>query len=192
MATAEAIRARVRTRLEEVTAAVWTDDELDECVTGALETYGWRFPVEAIATASVAEGAQSAAAPVGMRAVQRVILADGSVVPRRGRPVRSTAAEELGWELYGGLLHFSRPLSAQTITIWYTAAPTLDDVPADDEGLIVLGAVVGALRARAVQDYKRGGDLSSSDVAITLAQAEYDGALSQRTRRVRDGMVAGV
>jgi hypothetical protein len=178
--------------LEEVIAAVWTDGEIDECVTGALEAYGWRFPVEVIATASASEGATTATAPAGIQAIQRVLLADGTAVPLRGRPVRSTAGEEQAWELYAGLLHFSQPLSAQTITIWHTSAPTLADVPAGDEGLLVLGAVLLALQNRAVQDYKRGGDLSSSDHVISHAQDEYDRAIAYRSRRMRAGMVAGV
>jgi len=192
VATAEAIRGRVRTRLEEATAAVWADDEIDECVTGALETYGWRFPVEVIASAAVSEGATTAAAPAAMRALQRVILADGTIVPLRGRPTGTTAGEQQAWEHYGGLLHFSQPLSAQTITIWHTAAPTLGDVPADDDGLLVLGAVVQALQARAVQDYKLGGQLglASGSHVISQAQDEYDRALNHRSRRMRSGVVA--
>ncbi len=192
MATVEAIRARVRTRLEEATPAVWTDDEIDECVTGAIEVYGWRFPVEAIATAAVSDGATTVAAPIGLQSLQRVILADGTVVPRRGRPTGPAGGEQQAWELYAGLLHFSRPLDAQTITIWHTAAPTLDDVPAGDEGLLALAAVVQALQARAIQDYKLGGQvgLAGSNHVITQAQNDYDRALDYRLRRMRSGMVA--
>lgn len=190
MATAEALRARTRQRLEENTAAVWTDDEIDECVTGALEAYSWLFPDELIATAVVADGAVSAPAPTGAQAIQRVILANGTVVPRRGRPLRATADEELAWELYAGALHFSRDLSAQTLTIWHTAAVTLDTLPAADEGLVVLGAVVGALQARAVQDYKRGGPGATSEHVTARASDDYERALARRTRRMRDGMVA--
>lgn len=191
MATDEAIRGRVRTRLEEAAEAVWTDEEIDECVGGALEVYGWRFPIEVIATAAVSDGATTAAAPGGMQSLQRVILADRTVVPRRSRPTGTTADEQQAWELYGGLLHFTQPLSAQTITIWHTSAPTLADVPADDEGLLVLGAVLLALQNRAVQDYKRGGDLSSSDYVINHARDEYDRAIAHRSRRMRAGMVGG-
>ena len=191
MATIEGIRGRVRTRLEEATAAVWTDDEIDECVTGALEAYGWCFPIERIATVAVSDGATTAVAPVGMQALQRIILADRTVVPRRSHPTGTTAGEQQAWELYGGLLHFTQPLSAQTITIWHTDAPALADVPDDDEGLLVLGAVVLALQNRAVQDYKRGGDPADSDHIINHARAEYDRALTYRSRRMRAGMVAG-
>ena len=192
MATAAAIRGRVRTRLEEATAAVWTDDEIDECVTGALETYGWRFPVEVIATAAVAEGATSVATPAGMQAVRRVVLADGTVVPRRGRPVGTPSGEEQAWDAHAGLFHFTQPLSAQTLSIWHTAAPALDTLPAGDEGLIVLGAVAQALHSRAIQDYKRGGQLglSASDHVVTIAHDEYERALYERSRRMHAGMVA--
>ncbi|MDQ3548825.1 MAG: hypothetical protein M3439_08390 [Chloroflexota bacterium] len=193
MATIAALRARVRTRLEENTAAVWTDDELDECVTGALDAYGWLFPAEVITTAAVLDGATSTPAPTGTQAVQRVILSDGTVVPRRRRPLRATSGEELAWELYAGTIHFTDELSAQTLTIWHSAAVTLDDLPESDEGLVTLGAVVQALEARAIQDFKRGGPLGSSsyDAVITRARDDFERALARRSRRVRDGMVAG-
>jgi len=190
MATLEAIRERVRTRLEEATAAVWTDDELNECVTGALEMYGWRFPVQAITTVAVSDGATTLAVPTGAIAIQRVILADGAVVPRRGRPVYPSAFDEQAWESYAGLFHLTQPLTAQTITIWYTAAPALADVPAEDDGLLVLSSVIQALQHRAIQDAKRGGDPATSESVIAVAQTEFDLALASRTRRVRDGIVA--
>jgi hypothetical protein len=191
VATVEDIRGRVRTRLEEAAEAVWTDEEIDECVTGALEAYGWRFPVEVIATASVSDGATTIAAPTGMRAIQRVLLADGTVVPRRGRPIAGVTYEEQAWELYAGVIHFTQELNAQTISIWCLATPALADVPAGDEGLLVLGATLQALQNRAIQDYKRGGDLSSSDHVISHARSEYEHALTERSRRVRAGMVSG-
>ena len=189
---AEALRTRVRTRLEETTAAVWTDAELDECVTGALEAYGWLFPIELIATAAVLDGATSIPAPTGTLAIQRLILADGTVVPRRRAPSGATTGEELAWEPYAGVIHVTQALDAQTLTIWHNAAVTLDDLPEADEGLVVLGAVAQALQARAIQDYKRGGQLAlaNSDSIITLARAAYDRAIADRSRRVRDGVVA--
>lgn len=190
MATAEEIRARVRTRLEETSAAVWTDAELDECVTGALEAYSERFPDEVITTAAVPDGATSTAAPTGTRAIQRVILADGTVVPRRRSPTRATADEELAWELYAGLIHVTQELSAQTLTIWHTAAVTLDTLPGPDEGLIVLGAVAQALEARAIQDYKRGGPITSNDSVISHARDTYERALTRRSRRMRSTTVS--
>jgi hypothetical protein len=190
MATAADIRTRLRTRLEEATAAVWTDDELDECVNAALDVYGRRFPVEVITTAAVSDGATSVAAPTGLHAIQRVILADGTVVPRRRVPSRSTSGEELAWELYAGLIHLSQPLTAQTLTIWHTATVTLATLPATDEGLIVLGAIAIALEARAIQDYKRGGPLAGDDAdLITAVRDEFTRALDSRGRRVRDGVV---
>lgn len=192
VATADDLRARLRTRLEETSAAVWTDAELDECVASALQAYGALYPVEAIATAAVGEGATACPAPAGTRGVERVILADGTVVPRRGRPSGATAGEALAWEAYAGLLHFTQPLVAQTLTIWRRADVTLDTLPADDEELIVLGAVAQALDARAIQDYKRGGSLglTSGNDLIRHARDDFERALGRRGRRVRGGMAA--
>src|SRR5215203_6131604 len=157
MTTTAAMRARVRTRLEETTAAVWTDAEIDECVTGALEAFSALFPKEATSSVAVADGATTAPFPAGAIDIRRVVLADGQVLPRRGRPQRWTSDEEPAWEAFAGTIHFSQPLSAQALTIWQTTMMTLADLPAADEGLIVLGGVVQALEARAIQDFKRGG-----------------------------------
>ena len=54
MTTLNALRARLRTRLEEATPAVWTDTELDECLTGALEQYSDRYPAEIESVVAVA------------------------------------------------------------------------------------------------------------------------------------------
>jgi hypothetical protein len=176
MTTIEAMRTRVRARLEETTAAVWTDPEIDECVTGALEAYSWLFPREAIASVVVAEGTDAIAFPTGAIDIRRVMLADGSVVPRRGVPLRWTRDEELAWETFANQLLFSQPLSAQTMVIWHTAAMTLADLPPSDEGLIVLGAVAQALEVRAVQDFKRGGPSGSAryDAVIQRARDDYE------------------
>ena len=192
MTTAADIRARVRTRLEETTAAVWTDTELDECVTGALETYGHRFPTEAVTTTAVADGVLFVPAPTGALTIQRVILADGAVVPRRSAPLRATANEEQAWELFADQLRFTQPLDAQTLTIWHTTAPSLTDLPTSDEGLVVLGAVAQALQARAIQDYKRGQPSLLGDNVIANARADFERALALRARRIRGGMVATI
>jgi hypothetical protein len=188
MTTTAAMRARVRTRLEETTAAVWTDAEIDECVTGALEAYSWLFPKEATASVAASEGATSVAVPSGAIEVRRVALADGRVVPRRGRPQRRTADEELAWEVFAGSIHFSRPLSAQTLTVWHTTMMTLADLPPSDEGLIVLGGVVQALQARAVQDLKRGNPTDRA--VVDRARDDFERELARRARRVRGGLVA--
>ncbi len=183
MATIDALRARLRTRLEESSAAVWTDAELDECLTGALEEYSYRFPAEAESTVAAASGDESVALPAGATAVRRVTLASGEVVPPRGAPARSTSGEELAWEVFAGLLRFSRPLAAQTIVVWHAAAQDFAGLPAADEGLVVLRAVAAALDARAIQDAKRG--IPTDHDLLNHARAAADHALSQRARRLR-------
>lgn len=189
MTTMAALRTRVRTRLEETTAAVWSDAELDEGLTGALEVYSWVFPKEALGSLVVAEGATSATPPAGTLDVRRVTLADGSVVPRRGAPSRRTADEEQSWELFAGVLTFTRPLAAQTLTIQHTCAMTLADVLPADEGLLVLGGVAQALEARAVQDFKRGGSADDGRL-LERARLDFERELDRRRRRVRAGLVS--
>jgi hypothetical protein len=109
--------------------------------------------------------------------VRRVTLADGRVLPKRGAPQRWTSDEEAAWEVFAGTLVFARPLTAQTLSVWHTAMMTLADLPAADEGLLVLGGVVQALEARAVQDFKRGGPLSGSSAnydAVRSGMAPFD------------------
>ncbi len=185
------MRTRVRTRLEEGTAAVWTDAEIDEAVTGALESYAWLFPQESAATVAAGEGATSLALPTGALDIRRVVLANGEVVPKRGSPRRSTADEEQAWELFAGTIFFARALSAQNVTLWQITTPTLADLPSADEGLIVLGGVVQALELRAVQDFKRGGPPESAayDAVLSRARADFERALGRRRRRVRSTLV---
>lgn len=192
MTTMAAMRARVRTRLEETTAAVWTDAEVDEGITGALEAYSWVFPKETVASLPVSEGAMSVLLPAEAIDVRRVTLADGRVLPKRGAPLRGTADEEPAWEVFAGTLFLSRPLAAQTITIWHTTAMTLADLPPSDEGLIVLGGVVQALEARAVQDFKRGGPPGGDayDAVLERARAAFERELERRRRRVRAALAS--
>ena len=189
MATAAALRARVRTRLEEATAGVWTDAELDECVTGALEAYARVFPKETTVSVVVAADAISAALPAGTLDTRRVTLADGTVVPRRGAPARTTADEELAWEAFAGTLWFTRKLAAQTLTLWLASAPALADLPSADEGLLVLGGVAQALSNRAVEDFKRG--VLRGDAVVTRARVEFEDELRRRARRLRVALATG-
>ena len=192
MTTMAAMRARVRARLEEASAGVWSDAELDECVTGALEAYGWRFPIEAVASVAVGEGATSAALPAGALETRRVVLTNGTVVPRRGAPRDTTAGEELAWEVFAGSLRFARPLAAQNLSVWHTASPALADVPLADEGLLTLGAVAQALELRAVEVYKRGGgDTAGADVTVARAWVAFERALDRRGRRLRAVVASG-
>lgn len=188
MTTIDALRARLRTRLEEATAAVWTDAELDECLTGALETYSYRYPAEVASSLTAGGGDASVALPTGAVSVRRVTLASGEVVPRRGAPSGSTAGEELAWEVFGGLLRFSRPLAAQDIAVWHTTTQTFASLPAADEGLVVIVATGAALDARAIQDAKRG--IPTDHNLLNHAREAADRAFGQRGRRLR-AVVAG-
>lgn len=183
MTTIDALRVRLRTRLEESSAAVWTDAELDECLTGALEEYSHRYPGEAESSLAVADGDESVTLPAGALAVRRVALESGEVLPPRGAPSGSPSGEELAWEVFAGSLRFSRPLAAQTLAVWYETAQTFASLPAADEGLVVLLAVAAALDARAIQDAKRG--IPSDRALLDHARSTADRALAQRARRLR-------
>jgi hypothetical protein len=192
MATLAGLRERVRVRLEEAVPAIWSDDELDECLATTLETYAARFPHEVITTHAVADGTRVIPLPSGTQAVRRLTLADETVVPLRGAPRGAAGGdEELAWEAFGGCVHLSQPLPAQTLTLWTTAVVTPADLPAADEGLIVLGAVAQALELRAIQDLKRGSQLTLPSASTVVAQARerFALALDRRSRRLRAGLV---
>ena len=187
MTTLNALRARLRTRLEEATPAVWTDAELDECLTGALEQYSDRYPAEIESVVAVGNGDKSVALPAGAFAVRRVTLASGEVVPRRGAPSRTTSGEELAWEVFAGLLRFSRPLAAQNVRVWHLSPQSVTTLPAADEGLVVLLAVAAAVDARAIQNAKRG--IPTDHDLLNRARAAAESALSERSRRLRASVV---
>lgn len=186
MPTQESIRARVRLRLEEQAAAVWADGEIDEAVAETLEEYNHRFPMERTAELAVGEGDREVDLPEGAVRVVRVSLADGRVVPRRLGPVGDTAGERMAWELFAGVLRFTRPLPAGTLSLWYLGPAAIDELPEGDAGLLVLGAVWRALQQRGVQAFKRGalGGVSF-DLIAHRAREEYLAALDARQRRLK-------
>jgi len=186
--TINALRTRLRTRLEESTAAVWSDAELDECLSSALADYSARFPAEAEATISVANGATFATLPGEVLSMRRVISGDGVVIPSRGAPTGSAAGEELAWERFGDRLYFSRPLAAQTLTIWFRAMHDVSTLPAMDEELVILLAVAAALDARAIQDAKRG--IPIDRYLLQMARNTAERALDRRGRRLRVSALA--
>lgn len=187
MATLAEVRARVRLRLEEASAAVWSDDEVDEAITAALELYNERFPLEATATVAVGTDATSVAMPANARRIVRVTLEDGAVVPQRSEPVARTADERQAWETFAGTIWFTRPLPAQTLTIWHLTSHAVGDVPEADIGLLVLGGVWKALEQRSVQELKRSGPVAgdAAGYIVRRAREEFEQAFNQRQRRAR-------
>lgn len=187
MATLSTVRARVRTRLEEQAAAVWSDAEIDEAITASLEEYSHLFPREESVALPVSAGATSVDGPEGTFEVLRLTLENGWVVPRRASPVGNSRGEELAWEWFGGTIHFSRPIEAQTLSVWCLTGSAIEQVPEADIGVIVLGAVWRALQQRGVQDFKRGGPLGgmSYGSAVGSSEREYTRAMDARRRRAR-------
>lgn len=188
MTTINALRTRLRVRLEEVVAAVWSDAELDECLTGALADYSFRYPAETEASVGIANGATYATLPAGVLSMRRVVSGTGLVIPSRGAPTGSAAGEELAWERFGGRLYFSRPLAAQTLTIWYLTTHDFAGLPPIDEGLVILLAVAAALDVRAIQDAKRG--IPIDHALLQLAHRNAAHALDRRGRRLRVSALA--
>ena len=172
MATIDDLRSRVRVRLEETAPAVWTDAEIDACITDALDTCSARFPREATATLPVTSGTTYVPFPSGAIAILRVTLDDGYPIP---------------WDAFAGTIHFLDPLPTSSLSIRYTTPTTLATLPSSDEWLVVLGAIAAALERRAVQDFKRGGPPTSAayDAVLTRAQAAFDQAMDRRGRRIR-------
>lgn len=187
MATLATVRSRVRTRLEEQAAVVWSDAEIDETITAGLEEYSHLFPREESIELLVTAGARSVASPEGTFEVLRLTLENGLVIPRRGSPVGIAGGEELSWEWFAGALHLSLPIEAQTLTVWCLTGSTIEQVPEADVGIIVLGSVWRALQHRSVQDLKRGGPLGGMGYGpvIRSAEREFTRALDARRRRVR-------
>ncbi|CAN5604934.1 hypothetical protein BH23CHL2_BH23CHL2_25160 [soil metagenome] len=192
MATMADVRGRVRLRLEEASAAVWSDDELDEGITATLELYNERFPLEATAQAAIGANGTNVAMPVNARSVVRVTLESGAVVPKRAAPVQRTADEKLAWETFAGTIWFTRPLQAQTMTVWYRTNHAVTDVPEGDVGLLVLGGVWKALEQRSVQEMKRSGPVAgtASGFIVRRAREEFERAFAQRQRRVKATLLA--
>lgn len=172
MATLEGLRSRVRVRLEEAAPAVWTDAELDEYITSALETYAARFPQEVVTQTTVSSGATYIPFPGDAITILRVIADDGYAV---------------SFESFAGVIHVFDPLPAGTLSIRHTAPMTFTNLPVHDEGLIVLGAVAGALEGRALQDFKRGGVPSSSEYEGVLRRAreDFERGMDRKGRRIR-------
>lgn len=188
MASLSDVRTRVRLRLEEASAAAWTNDEVDECITAALEEYSAIVPLETTGTAAVSAGDVTCTRPAGAWSIERVVQADGVVLPRRGLPEGSVSGERQAWEEWGGLLRFAQALEAQTLTIWYTTARAITDVVAPDVGIIVAGAVWRCLQQRGVQGLRRR-DPAGGTRLIEEAQREYRQMLDRRRRRVRVTLV---
>lgn len=193
MPTMVSIRTRVRTRLEESVAAVWSDGDIDESITATLEEYSHLFAREESVELAVEAGATSVDGSAETFEVLRVVLENGSVVPRRAAPVGSSSGEELAWEWFAGTIYLSRAVEAQTLTVWRLTGHSIDQVSAADSGLLVLGAVWRSLQQRSVQDFKRGGPLGGMtyDTVIRSAEREYTRALDRRRRRVRAHVVSG-
>ena len=194
MTTLVTLRARVRLRLEETVEALWSDAVIDEAVLTTLEEYNHLFPAEERVPVSHVGGAGPLEVAGQTAGVVRVVLADGSTVPRRSIAAGSAAGETLSWEWFGNALHFSRNLEAQALDVWRLAPRTLESVPEWDAGLLVLGALWRTLQQRSVQEVKRGLLLSgmADQAVVRAAEREYTRALRQRQRRVRSRVMGAV
>jgi hypothetical protein len=179
------LRARVRTRLEETVAGIWSDAMVDEAILATLEEYNHLLPKEERVAVSHPGGVGPLAVPGETQDVVRVVLGSNrQVLPRRGAGLRYPDAGELAWEWFGGALHFSKPLPAQTVDVWRTRPHEPDEVPQGDRGLLVLGGIWRALHQHSVQELRRGVP-SPAHTAVRFAEREYQRAFDARRRRLR-------
>lgn len=179
------LRARVRTRLEETVAGIWSDAMVDEAILATLEEYNHLLPREERVPVTHPGGVGPLALPGETQDIIRVVLGSNrQVLPRRGAGSRNPDAEELAWEWFGGALHFSRPLPAQGIDVWRVRPHEPDEVPQGDRGLLVLGGIWRALHQHSVQELRRGIP-SPAHTAVRFAEREYSRAFEARRRRLR-------
>ena len=195
MTTLGEARSRLRLWLEDPTpGGLWDDDELDEALRQALETYAVSSPLEVTAALSAAAGDQTLSLPAGAGQVARVTDPHGWVIPRRAAPQRDTGAEELAWERWGDALAFSRPLLGGDYSVRYYGArllPALDDdplpIPDADVTLLLAGATLWAIEERMRQEWKRGPLPARYESRRDAACQDYRDLLGSFRRRIRTG-----
>ncbi len=186
MVTIATVRDQVRVRLEDPDAGLWEDATLDEVIAETLAEYNALLPRESVLALPVAGGDLDVSLPDSVVAIQRVVLPDGTVPVARGQPAGPVSGERQAWERFGGKLRFARPLVAGTLTVWALAGVEIEDVPARDVWLLVLGAVWRALARRGVQEWKRGVPQGRTDtLTVDRAREEYQAALRARRRRAK-------
>lgn len=194
MTTLGDVRDRLRTRLEDTSAApLWSDTTLDEGLKRALDVYSQWNPNESVTTFTATDGDTSATLPSGALRVLKVLDPNGwTIPPAAGESLRYSGDEELSWSVFAGSLRFARPLSAGSYTVYSTGArswPSADDsdfpAPDSDLGLILTGATVYALEVRATQEWKRGPLPARYSEAINEARTAYAAEWRERRRVIR-------
>ena len=186
-------RSRVRTWLEDTSGTpLWTDAEVDEGLHVALDGYSALAPDELATTLAAADGDTQLALPAGSGVVVRVTDPNGYVIPPRGVPARSVAAEELAWERWGDALVFSRQLAAGDYAVRSygpRAMPALAGdpypVPDADVSLCVAAAVVWLITERMGQEWKRGPLPARYTTLRDAARQDYTDRLRAWRRRLR-------
>lgn len=179
------LRARVRTRLDETVAGIWSDALVDEAILATLEEYNHLLPKEERVPVIHPGGLGPLAVPGETQDIVRVVLGSNrQVLPRRGAGSCYPEAEELAWEWFDGALHFSRSLPAQDVDVWRLRPHDPDEVPLGDRGLLVLGGIWRALQQHSVQELRRGIP-SPAHTAVRFAEREYTRAFEARRRRLR-------
>ena len=158
MTTRAELRGVLRQRLEDGAQGapggpLWGEAALDDATAEGVRAYGARVPREAVAELAVVAGARHVpvAAPVG---------AGGRIVR-----VLDGAGEVQSWRWWDGALVLARSAAAGTWRIEFLGAravPVDDagavDVLPRDEAIVLALALACALRRRAVEEAKRGGD----------------------------------
>jgi hypothetical protein len=203
MTTRLDLRTALRRRLEDTGATpLWDDATLNDALADAMRHYGTRFPTEATTAVNVVAGVTSTpvAPPIPTERVLRLFDENGTCVPRQTafEPDERTVGQS--WRWWNSTLILARaPATSGAWTVEYLSGRTLpaDDVTAvdlipGDEEIVLLLAVVTALRRRTVEDAKRGSARSAASVAVIADRAEHaaEWLIAARRRRAHGGWLS--
>jgi len=152
------LRRRVRSRLQDLSAASWANEDIDEAIRTALEQYSKYKPQHTIGTISLsADGREiDISSLTGCIRVEKVWWDYDSSDPSYPPNYRQ-------FEIWpGDILYIddrTEPSSGETVRVWYSKSHTLDGldgetsttIPANDEGTIVTGACHFAAQFRVAE-----------------------------------------
>jgi hypothetical protein len=156
-ATLSTLRDRVEDILADATNAIWTTGALDEAIRRALEHYTKECPYHRIGTVSIsADGYEvdlsSLSGIVGVTAIWCDYTASDPEDPPNERDFEYWPDSKIVWVLD------YEPQAGDVMRVFYSTPHTLNGLdsetvttlPADDEGLIALGAAAYAATTRSV------------------------------------------
>jgi hypothetical protein len=205
VSTLAELRAALRVALKDGDPAagyMWSDDQLNRFLSGAVWAYGWYFPRELSTSFAVVAGQASYPLPPGCNRVVRVDL----VAPGNSEEealVEGGDAHGWGYRVFGGALMLTRtPRSALgELLVGYLGAheelasdEAVSSVPAADEEMLLSMAAASAVRALALDEAKRAQfESRSSRHAIEVAAVysdRWESAVRAKRQRIRTGKLS--